>query len=285
MRWVVIGAGRCGVQLTRAMRLAGVHVQALVGRSPASLERARHVVPEDVLLTWDRRLPPCDAILIAVQDFAVTACAEGLAGRRDVQPVVALHTSGPLDRSALASLAEAGWSTGSFHPLVSFPSADGPQVPLAGVLAAIEGEEHAVRIAESLADRLAMRSHRIRPEDKASYHAGAAIAGNLTHVLVLLARETLERAGFGPIEARDALAPLAAGAVQAALEADGWDRLTGALARGDAGTVRAHLAALPPETASCYRSIALAAITRLMNENEAFEGRFEDLKSALTPSD
>ncbi|MEP0774554.1 MAG: DUF2520 domain-containing protein, partial [Acidobacteriota bacterium] len=141
------------------------------------------------------------------------------------------------------------------------PTADPPT--LEGAVAAIEGDPAAVRLAFSLARQLGMRPRRLAARDKPLYHAAAAVAGNLTHILVALAREMLLRTGFSRSEANAALAALVDGSCHQALLARGFERLSGPLARADNRTVEAHLAALPEDLAAVYLAIARAALPHL----------------------
>ena len=264
------------------MAAAGVDLAAVVSPSEASRRRARAALPGVTVLDPATALPASGGILVAVPDRAVAACAETLAASPPDGLARALHTSGLLPASALAPLAGTGASLGSLHPLVSFPSADGALVPLAGAFAAVEGEDAAAATATALAWRLGMEPHRIDAGAKPRYHAAAAVAANLAHTVVLGAREELVGAGLEPDVAAAALAPLVLGAVQSALDGVPWRHLTGAVARGDAATVSAHLGALDPDLAAVYRSAARFAVTRLTAEGLLENTLADELKAALT---
>jgi predicted short-subunit dehydrogenase-like oxidoreductase (DUF2520 family) len=72
--------------------------------------------------------------------------------------------------------------------------------------------------------------------------------------------EALKSAGIAPETALRALLPLMRSAMKG-VEARGLaSGLTGPVARGDAATLRAHLAALPPELTALYRAISARAL-------------------------
>ncbi len=264
------------------MTLAGVDVTAVVVRSDAARRRVRRALPGVEVRGAGAPLPPAGGLLIAVPDRAVAVCGAALAAAPPGRLRTVLHTSGLLPAAALAPLAGAGVRLGALHPLVSFPSAGGALVPLGGVFAAVEGETPAVRDAAALARRLGMRPHRIEASAKPAYHAAAAVAGNLAHALVVAAREQLVLAGIPASGAAAALAPLVEGAAAAALAGPPWHRLTGPVARGDAATVSAHLAALPPELAAVYRETARLMVTRLTAEGLLENSLADDVLAALT---
>jgi predicted short-subunit dehydrogenase-like oxidoreductase (DUF2520 family) len=119
------------------------------------------------------------------------------------------------------------------------------------------------------------------PENRrAAYHAGAVLSAGSAVALMSVAVEALGEAGISEEAALSALLPLLRSSVRG-MEARGLVRgLTGPVARGDAGIVAAHLAALPPEVAEVYRLLsrralrlvgsrlppeALADLTKLLN--------------------
>ncbi len=262
-RWLIVGSGRCGVQLARAMVSARLPLAGVAVRSPRGRARVHRLLPGIRAFGPAAPLPAAEALLIAVPDDRLGECDAALAPRVTREVRIALHTSGLHAGALLARLGERGIALGSFHPLMSFPAAGGPRTELAGALAAIEGDARAVRAGLGLARALGMTGRRLAAADKPRYHAAAVLAANLSHVLVAEARALLERVGLGRAEAARALLPLVGGAVAAALAADGLERLTGPISRGDGGAVRAHLASLDEAAAAAYRGVARLAVARL----------------------
>jgi len=281
-QWFLVGAGRCGVQLARAIEASGLGVAGVETRSPRGRARVRRALPGVRTFGAGDALPPVHGVLVAVPDSAIPACAEQLAPRLHPATTVVLHTSGLLAADALAAIARSGPATGSLHPMVSFPTAVGPLVRLAGAVATVEGSAAAVREARRLALALGMRPVRLAAAVKPTYHAAAALAANLTHVLVVTARDLLTGVGFSRRGAAAALRPLVASAVEAALSARGMENLTGPLARGDDAAVLAHLAAVPGEVGAAYRAVADLAVAALANEHLLNEMRIRGLELALT---
>ena len=281
-QWFLVGPGRCGLQLARAMAAAGVPVVGIEARSRAAGARARRACPGIPVSGPETALPPADAVLVAVPGHALAACALALAPRLHPATKIVLHTSGLYPAEVLRPLSRAALHIGALHPLASFPSATGPAVRLEGVAAAVDGDPVAVRGARRLARALAMRPVGVAPELKARYHAAAAMAANLTHVLVATSRDILVGAGFSKRGAAEALRPLVRGAVEAALRARGMENLTGPIARGDACAVRSHLETLPGEAAAAYRAVAGLALVALTSQRLLSESQIYELERALT---
>lgn len=238
----IIGAGRMGRGLSLALREAGVEA-ALIGRTRR---------PEDT-----RRAA---VVLIAVPDDAIGVVAADLARDQAVgSGHVVLHLSGLLDRLALHALTVTGAALGSFHPLQSIADPSAAATRLRGAFAALEGDDRAVAAGERVAAALGMRAVRLAPGAKPAYHAGAVIASNYTVVLASVAEGLARQAGVPPAEAAELYLPLMQGTV-ANLALGATAALTGPVRRGDAATVRRHLAALAPADRALYRALGLVAL-------------------------
>jgi predicted short-subunit dehydrogenase-like oxidoreductase (DUF2520 family) len=280
--WVLIGAGRCGLQLARGMAEAGIEIVGVEVRTPKARARVSRALPGVPTFGPHRPLPPATGLLIAVPDASIADCASALAPRIDANTKVAVHTSGLVAAEALAPLAGNGRETASCHPLASFPTATGALVPLTGALAAIEGDPGAERAARWLARRLEMKPVRITAAANPRYHAAAVIASTLTHALVVTALQQLTLAGLSRARAVEGLRSLVGGSVAAALGAHGMERLTGPLARADAAAVRAHLAVLPAAAATAYRAVGGLVVAALTTEQLLSPRQVRELSSALT---
>ncbi len=96
-------------------------------------------------------------------------------------------------------------------------------------------------------------------DDKALYHAGAAVASNFLVTLYRVSARLMAESGAPP----EALVPLMRRVIENGFQ------LTGPIARGDWATVDAHLAAIrerAPDVEPVYR--ALAEATRLVAEQD-----------------
>ena len=236
----IIGAGRVGRTLHRAALAAGVDAR-LAGRADASAA-----------------CRDAEVALLCVPDSAIEAACATIAEAN--APRFVGHTSGALGAAPLRSAAEAGAATFGLHPLQTIP--DG-ETDLAGCACAVSGSTpEALALAAELARRLGMRPFQLSEEDRAAYHAAAAIASNFLVALEESAAELLQRSGLE--DARELLAPLVLRSAANWAELGGG-ALTGPIARGDEATVDRHLAAIEervPELLELYE--ALAARTRAL---------------------
>jgi predicted short-subunit dehydrogenase-like oxidoreductase (DUF2520 family) len=184
-----------------------------------------------------------DVVLLCVPDTAIADVSRGLTpGRGWVG-----HTSGATPLKAL----DPHERRFGLHPLQSFTHARGAQ-QLDGTYAAITAEtEEAREVGFELARLLGIRPFALAEEDRALYHAGAAIASNYLVILHDAAAEIFEEVGAPP----EGLRPLMQGVIDSGFE------LTGPIARGDWATVDRHFEAIrarKPKLEPLYRVLAEA---------------------------
>jgi predicted short-subunit dehydrogenase-like oxidoreductase (DUF2520 family) len=184
-----------------------------------------------------------DVVLLCVPDTAIADVARGLApGHGWIG-----HTSGATPLSAL----DPHERRFGLHPLRSFTLARGAD-QLDGAPAAVIAETDEARgVGFELARLLGLEPFVLAEEDRALYHAGAAIASNYLVTLQRAAAEIFREVG----------AP--EGAVRSLMQSviDNGFELTGPIARGDWETVDRHLDALTkrkPKLEPLYRTLAEA---------------------------
>lgn len=224
----VIGAGRAGGSLATALRAVGWSVDGPHGRDvdPAGATAGARMV------------------VLAVPDTAVADLAASLAPGE----AVVVHLAGSLGLDALAPHARVA----SVHPLVSLPDPDLGARRLRGAWFAVAGDDEATA---ALVGGLGGRSFPVADEDRARYHAAAAVAAN--HLVALLGQvERIAASIDVPVEA---YLDLARGALDNVVAVGPERALTGPVARGDWATVARHLQALPEDERATYSLMAEAA--------------------------
>jgi predicted short-subunit dehydrogenase-like oxidoreductase (DUF2520 family) len=243
----VVGAGRLGSALARALAECGYEVRALVTRSDTGARRAASRAGVGAKAFGVARLgelPPSDVLLISTPDDAIEEAAGRIAALPDVRARVALHTSGALSSDVLSTMRGRGYAVGSMHPLAAVSDAEAGAESLRRAFYCVEGDARAVRAARRIVRDLGGQSFSVRPRDKALYHAAALIAAGHTVALFDTAAGLLARCGLSEREARRVLLPLLASTLENLSRSTPEHALTGTFARGDIATVRKHLAAL-----------------------------------------
>jgi len=212
----VIGSGRVGSAVSARLRERGLELDA----------------------------PDPELVLLCVPDRSIGEAAAYV----DPGPWVA-HVSGATPLAAL----DPHLRRFSVHPLQTFTLRRGAE-QLDGAWAAVTAESDEARtVATWLAGTLGLRPFPLADENRAAYHAGAAIASNYLVTLRQAAGSLLESAGAPP----EALDPLMRRTIENGFE------LTGPIQRGDWETVERHLDAIQasrPELEAMYRVLADATV-------------------------
>jgi predicted short-subunit dehydrogenase-like oxidoreductase (DUF2520 family) len=240
----------------------GVAVSAVGGRCGRSAEEARQFIGAERAVSL-RELPrQARCIVIAVTDGAIPEVAAEIA-EGGFKGGIVLHTSGAAGPGALEILRQAGNSIGVLHPLQTVPSAERGVETLPGATYAFAGDEEASAWASHLIAGIGGSALRVDPKFWQHYHAGAVMASNYQMTLVDAALELMAMAGIGREAALDALSPILRATTENVLKLGPEGALTGPIRRGDAGTIRRHLAAVEnasPETRKLYVAAGLRTV-------------------------
>lgn len=273
-RLSLVGPGRAGRAFLRSWLDAGGAVEELAARDAEAAGRAATELGSGRCVDFVGPLTPCDILVVAVPDDAISDVAASLAGRANCGLV--FHLSGALPARALGPMQQLGAAAGSLHPLRAFTGRAGEN--WRGAFVAVEGNAEAVEAGLAIAAALGARGHRLPAAGKVLYHAGAQLAAGGTAAVVSLAATAWEAAGLEPNVAREALGELAAGAAAAVAASPYVDAFTGAVARRDVGTIRAHVGALAavPGARAIYARLAEETLARTPGR-----GREEEIRRLL----
>lgn len=289
-----IGAGAAGSTLARALAAKGAHVTAVASRRPQRAEAVVELLPEGAQALPPEDIPDAaDLIILAVADDAISSLADRLPWRRDQ---VVAHLSGARPADALAAVRERGALPAALHPLLTFPMALLEQ-PAEALVRRLQGcywtldagDARAGAALETLVAGLDGRLLRLRGEDRVPYHIAAVFASNYVVALLGGSARLWETFGMAPEEAVRALLPLLRAAVESLATAGLPGALTGPLARGDAGTIAAHLAWLDThageggiaEVRDAYLALARLALPLVEAQGGVSPAVVEELRAAV----
>jgi len=270
----VIGAGRVGAVLGAALARAGHRVVAVAAVSEPSRARARLLLPDVPVKPVDEVAAAAELVVLAVPDDALAGLVTGLANAAAVGAgTLVAHTSGAHGIEVLEPLTVRGALPLALHPVMTFTGTEVDLERLDGACFGVTTTERLRPVAEALVIEMGSEPVWIAEELRSTYHAGLAFGANNLVTLVAEAGDVLSRAGVE--HPQRMLGPLLGAALDNALRR-GDRALTGPVARGDAGTVAAHLAAIrsmaPEATAAYVEMSRLTALRALAAGTLSAEG-------------
>ncbi len=250
LRFGIVGAGRLGLAIGRALQQQGLELVHVAAATAEGRDRATRVlgVPAHEDPVAASQLVDC--LLLCVPDDALPAVVQQLRGRppRSVPihlRIVSTSARGGID--VLAPLAGPNHDLGVLHPVASVADHDADPDALAGAGAAIGAADEATRtFLHALAHALALRPFDLGTGAGtwALHAACCTLAGNGPAVLLASVDELAAEASLHEGVARGAYGRLAASAVERAVRIGPVESLAGPILRGDAAAVAAQVAAV-----------------------------------------
>ncbi|HYM50524.1 MAG TPA: Rossmann-like and DUF2520 domain-containing protein [Candidatus Limnocylindrales bacterium] len=256
----IVGPGRAGSTLARALRSAGYHVAAIAGLHPEHVRELAFELTARPVETPAAAAALAELTILAVPDDRIGLVAQTLSqGGVDLAGKSVVHLSGAQDRTVLDAVKLRGASVGVFHPLQTFRKAPEATHNLPGTLFGIDADPPLREQLEAIARDLGGEPFDLAGVNRPVYHAAAVLVANYAITLLAEATALMEEAGIDRKTAYRGLTRLLLGSSRNSQQVDDpAQALTGPAARGDAGTVARHLRALggDPELQEIYRLMA-----------------------------
>ena len=256
----MIGPGRAGTALARALARAGHEVTAAAAVSESSKARVGDYFPRARLTDPAGVIEDADLVLLTVPDDVLPGLVAGLAktGAPYAGRLLA-HASGANGIRVLDPATRSGALPMALHPVMTFTGREDDVDRIKGVSFGVTAPDQLRAAAEALVIEMGGEPVFIAEENRGLYHAALASSSNHLITLVTQAGDMLRKAGAENPERM--LGPLLGAALDNALRF-GDAGLTGPVARGDDGTVAAHVAAIKAaESGALGAYLALARLT------------------------
>ena len=254
----IVGAGRVGCSIGRALLARGHRVVAVSVANQDSARRVLDVLGHVAIVEPQDAPLEATVVVIAVPDDALAGTAADVAsGLREGAVVV--HTSGIHGTDVLAPCGE---NVAAIHPAQTIPE---PTTELEGVYFGVTAPEQLKEWAAWFVGELGGIPVEVPEEQRVLYHAALSMASNFTVALAADAADLLQN--------RAALEPLLRQTIENVIRLG-----------GDAGTVRAHIAALSadaPHLLESYVGNARRALDRAVKAGRLEPSRARVVEDAL----
>lgn len=278
----IISAGKVGAVLGAALAAAGHRITAVHAVSEASQDRAEALLPGVENLPPDEILRRSELVLFAVPDDVLGELVAGLAaGGHFVAGQLVAHTAGRYGTGVLEPARRQGAFPLAIHPAMTFTGLSLDLERLTDCAFAVTADELMLPVAQALVVEMRGEPVTIAEADRVSYHVALAHGANHLNTITAQSMDLLRRIGVQDPGA--ALSVLMNASLDNALRS-GASLLTGPVARGDAGTLRAHLESLaddPSETADSYRVLSRATALRARSQGLISQATLDELLDIL----
>jgi len=278
----IVGTGRVGAVLGAALQRAGHRLVAVSGVSEQSRARAAELLPGIPVTTVEEVVARAELVLLTVPDDALPALISGLSSTGSWQAgQLVAHTSGRYGAAVFEAAAGHHIMGLALHPAMTFTGTSMDLDRLVDCCFGVTAPEALRVVAEALVVEMGAEPMWVEEQDRPTYHA--ALAHGANHLVTLVAQAMQVLGSAGVQDPQRLIAPLLHAALDNALRL-GDGALTGPVARGDAGTVAAHLAQLSqqtPDIRPTYVALARATAERALASGRLTAAAAEPLLDIL----
>jgi len=278
----IVGTGRVGAVLGAALQRAGHRLVAVSGVSEQSRARAAELLPGIPVTTVEEVVARAELVLLTVPDDALPALISGLSSTGSWQAgQLVVHTSGRYGAAVFEAAAGHHIMGLALHPAMTFTGTSMDLDRLVDCCFGVTAPEALRVVAEALVVEMGAEPMWVEEQDRPTYHA--ALAHGANHLVTLVAQAMQVLGSAGVQDPQRLIAPLLHAALDNALRL-GDGALTGPVARGDAGTVAAHLAQLSqqtPDIRPTYVALARATAERALASGRLTAAAAEPLLDIL----
>jgi predicted short-subunit dehydrogenase-like oxidoreductase (DUF2520 family) len=274
MRFSVIGPGKVGSSLGRALVKEGWHSSSILGksRSASELRELKKQFPRTRLLASHSLLgSDFDVLFLTVGDDVIESVASEIAQVRGIDWTgkVVLHASGIVPVASLREFKHAGASVGAFHPVAAFANRFSPS-SARNIQYDFFGDPAALRVVRRIVKALSSKLLVLRSEeDRERLHIASVIVSNFTVIGSVTARRLVSQF-VSPGRRNLLFNSLLASTLENLSRDGGVSSLTGPLARGDLKVIERHMRALESNNPllQFYTSASLLGIDMLLKDEK-----------------
>jgi predicted short-subunit dehydrogenase-like oxidoreductase (DUF2520 family) len=245
MRIGFIGAGKVATAFGRYLHTKGVPISGYFDHHPEKTAHAGRQTRSVAFQSSADLSLHSDIVFIATRDDQIEGTCRQLCRENSITSRHLVgHMSGAHSSRLLSDARNLGATVFSLHPLQAFADEAGSLAALPETWFSLEGDTEDLDPVIDLLVRMGNPYLTLKPEHKSLYHISACMLSNYLVTLADAAMAALEQAGIDPREGFRAMRPLMDGTLSNIAQLGPARALTGPIARGDAGTIARHMAAL-----------------------------------------
>jgi predicted short-subunit dehydrogenase-like oxidoreductase (DUF2520 family) len=283
----IIGIGRLGKSLARALCEVGFEVLSLTDRTPNKATRCARTCGESTKYYPLEEIPrEVTLIILTVPDGHISEMAKKIATLEIINnKTVIMHTSGSVGAQLLDPLSARTKLLASVHPVQTFSGATDDWKRLFGIYYGLEGNATALTRIKKVFQKLNGHLFKIDAEHKSLYHLGCVFASNYLISVIAAAIKVFEKLGFSEKESIKILEPLIVASADNVRIKGTALSATGPITRGDVGTVAGHLENLKsssPDLIPSYEALGNILLDLVEKNGNVEENKISELRKLLS---
>lgn len=266
-----IGAGKVGFSLGKFFTSNNIEVSGYYSRSEDSALEASLFTGTKHFRNVEELVNESTIIFITVPDDEIYNVYLKMKNN-SLHGKILCHSSGSLSSHVFSDIDNFGAYSYSIHPIFPISSKYESYKALKDAVFTIEGHEHYLPLLLKLFTSMNVNIIPLKASDKSLYHLASVTVSNIFLALLNRSCRYLEAYGFDEQDALAALYPLILNNINNAMDKGITKALTGPAERGDLGTIKKHLAAMPYEHQSVYKQLTgeLIPIAEAKNETRDY---------------
>lgn len=240
-----IGAGKVGTAFGRYLKNHGFLLAGYYSKRSASAKKATTITGSKCHQSLASLSDTSDILFITTPDNVIGEICTVLQHEKLIQKGQVIgHMSGSFSSEILDNIKTAGAFVFSLHPMLSFADVENAVLELEHAVFSIEGDRPALLKIEKIIKKIGNPLIKLKPDQKAIYHASACIISNYLTTLINEGLSLLEKIGINKQDGIITISPLIQSTIKNIQKLGTAEALTGPIARGDDMTIKKHLDAL-----------------------------------------
>lgn len=281
----IIGAGRLGTCLGRALVEKGYLLKGLTCLSVKSASESRTIIGQGEIYSQNYSAASQGKIVfLTVPDDSLKKVVHELVSSNiNWKGRIIFHCSGLISSRILLPLQKKGALTASLHPVQTFHTKNMETKVFHNIYFGFEGNRLALGAAKEIMKVLQGNLFFISPSKKSTYHAACSLASNHFIALLYIASNLLKDSGVDENKSLKILFPLVESTLKNMKKNTLAKAITGPISRGDKETVASHVKALysQPETIQLYRILSKKILHLLKEADRLDPSTIKSLKDLL----
>lgn len=262
-----IGAGKVGFSLGKYFSVNDIKLSGYYSQNYNSAKHAAEFTNSKAYDKLENIVIESDMLFITTPDDEIKKIWQSIK-KFQIKDKLVIHTSGSLSSNIFSDIKGKGAFGYSVHPMFPFSDKYNTYKQLNNAYFSIEGDEKYLETLKTFIEKLGNHVLIIDSDKKALYHLANVMVSNLVLSVISIGESYLVKCGVDKSIAVQALYPLIYANVVNIKNKGTTNSLTGPIERGDLGTIKHHIEAMPEEHCELYKGLSHQLLYLALEKNK-----------------